>query len=836
MTLQRPGFLLLLLLLPVLWTRLRAMPGASRTCLILKCAAFAMLAVALSDPWIHLPQQKLALTVVVDTSASISRDSLQKSEEVVRDLIQNNSDAELRMVTVAGQARVVPLPQRAASAIPQNATPEAASATDLEAGLQLALRSLPQQGARRILLLSDGNENRGQVLSAALRAREQGVRVFTKPIGATALLPVQAESMAVPREVFSGERFTISTRLQSSKALAARVAVTFQGRELGAAKVQLQSGSNPVDMDLRITGNGMSLLELRVSGEGAESVLFSQAVMVRRPRVLYLTYADRPSQQLLEILKRADVDVNILPDVPHDLPSRNWDAVLLDNYPGRELMDWENQALHQYVVSGGGLIFIGGEHNSRLPEEPRTAFEKLLPVRGDPDIPDDSMALVLVLDRSGSMNGEKIIKAREAAAASLATLRPEDRVGIIAFNDTFQWVAPIAPATDIPRLAALIHSINAEGSTRIYPPIRAGFQAILQEKVTRRHILVMTDGVSVPDDLPALLQQAATQRVTISTIGVGADVVRQMLEDIARTTQGKAYFVDRAADLPQVMSEEIRNAKISQIREEPVGVVAAQPSEATDGIDFAHAPKLLGFVRAKEQTGAETILTLEEGEPLLVRWQFGLGRVVAFLSDSGARWATNWVPWNSYGTFWPQIVRDVSSRDRHGRIGVRAGSTDGEEIVFYDLLDGTSVEFRRALRQPGGAIVRVEGPSGAVQSFPLVETAPDHYEARILSRQQGMYRVLFPGAKGEEPQTAFYRDLEETKPKLVNHELLKQIAEVTGGSVDADRSQLLSSEGSYYFEPYALWPYFLILALGLNFVELAIRKGVFRDGLFARRS
>ena len=89
-------------------------------------------------------------------------------------------------------------------------------ATNIEEAMQLALSTFPSEGARRILLISDGNENRGHALTEALRARERGVAVFTVPAGGTAPLPVKVESVASPQDVFSGERFTLSLGLDSA--------------------------------------------------------------------------------------------------------------------------------------------------------------------------------------------------------------------------------------------------------------------------------------------------------------------------------------------------------------------------------------------------------------------------------------------------------------------------------------------------------------------------------------------------------------------------------------------------------------------------------------------
>ncbi len=147
------------------------MPGASRACLALKCAVFAVLAIALADPWASMRMQKLAVTVLLDTSASMPRESLLHGEAMLRDLVRKNSGAGLRLITFAGRPNLRPVPQQADKvSIPEGVDPKEGMSTDIEGAMQLALSTFPVQGARRILLISDGNENRGHALTAALRA------------------------------------------------------------------------------------------------------------------------------------------------------------------------------------------------------------------------------------------------------------------------------------------------------------------------------------------------------------------------------------------------------------------------------------------------------------------------------------------------------------------------------------------------------------------------------------------------------------------------------------------------------------------------------------------
>ena len=135
-----------------------------------------------------------------------------------------------------------------------------------------------------------------------------------------------------------------------------------------------------------------------------EQELFSQAVSVRRPRVLYVEGgADGGSKPLMETLKRADIVVETATSFPTSMPPGQaaepaWDAVLLDNYPDHPLPDEEYAALDKYVYTGGGMIFIAGQDNAQLSEDSKTPLEKMLPVSGD--LPPESLnrtALVLVL-------------------------------------------------------------------------------------------------------------------------------------------------------------------------------------------------------------------------------------------------------------------------------------------------------------------------------------------------------------------------------------------------------------------------------------------------------
>jgi len=255
--------------------------------------------------------------------------------------------------------------------------------------------------------------------------------------------------------------------------------------------------------------------------------------------------------------------------------------------------------------------------------------------------------------------------------------------------------------------------------------------------------------------------------------------------------------------------------------------VRVRPVEFTDGIDFTKSPRLRGFVQAEAREGSEVILRVDEKKPLLVRWRYGLGRVTAFMSDAKSRWAEPWVRWESFGTLWPQMVRDVSHRDRTIRAGVRPGIEEGEAVVYYDVLADSENPAAESLDSAGPPHIVVETQGGAPRTILLEQTAPGHYEARIPADQGGLYHIVSGNSELVLPEAGFYRESEETKPQPVNTALLGEISRVTGGRMHPSIDQLLNDRGAMVRERQPLWPYGLILALFLNFVEVALRKGFF---------
>ncbi|HTK48272.1 MAG TPA: VWA domain-containing protein [Gemmatimonadaceae bacterium] len=178
--------------------------------------------------------------------------------------------------------------------------------------------------------------------------------------------------------------------------------------------------------------------------------------------------------------------------------------------------------------------------------------------------------VALVLDRSGSMDGErKFDLAREAVERALALLRPEDRFTLVVYDDVADVLAESTEATPEARRLALarLGEVQPRGSTDLHAGWSAG-AAQLARRLDERSVaraLLLTDGLANQGITarPALAAVAADLRnrgITTSTFGVGADFDERLLRDVAHEGGGNFYFVESAAQIPDLLTSELGEA------------------------------------------------------------------------------------------------------------------------------------------------------------------------------------------------------------------------------------------------------------------------------------
>lgn len=175
-----------------------------------------------------------------------------------------------------------------------------------------------------------------------------------------------------------------------------------------------------------------------------------------------------------------------------------------------------------------------------------------------------SINLALVIDKSGSMSGERIERAREAALEAVRRLGADDIVSLVVFDNRVRVLVPASRVGDGYVLNAAIEGIDAGGSTNLYGGVAEGAEQLrrhIEESFTHR-VLLLSDGQAnvgprTPDELGALGAQLVRQGISVTTIGLGLDFNEDLMTRLARRSDGNTYFVEHSRDLARIFNEEL---------------------------------------------------------------------------------------------------------------------------------------------------------------------------------------------------------------------------------------------------------------------------------------
>jgi Ca-activated chloride channel homolog len=810
MTFERP-LALLLALLPIAWVAWEWRSSSRRMALGLKAGAFLAIALALAMPRLTVYQTKVAVAVLADTSASISTDDL-RSESAVADRLGGARGRHwMRVIPFARTTRNTALDEHGPKGWQLRHTAGAPGhGTDLEAAMRDGIASLPAGMVPRLLLVSDGNENLGSVARAIWQARQLGVPVDTVSVAGRPKPGLLLDSVAFPGQVFSGERFPVEVTLESPAAVKATVEMTAEGKQIGSSTVSLSPGTN----HLRLQANVNSVGAIALAGK------ISAAVILRHPRVLLVSKDPAPSEvHLQRALEANQFQVDHSPGgVPDKLD--NYQLVVINNWDMESIPEPRKAALEEFVKKGGGLVWIAGEHNVYLDkkDKPEDALERTLPAKLAPPRSPEGTSVVLIIDKSSSMEGRKIELARLAAIGVVENLRPIDTVGVLIFDNSFQWAVPIRKADDRATIKRLIAGITPDGGTQIAPALTEAYQRILPQTAVYKHIVLLTDGISEEGDSMSLTKEAVTNHVTISTVGLGQDVNRAFLEKVASSAEGKSYFLNDPSGLEQLLLRDV---------EEHTGVTAVEKSitprvlhqaEILEGVGIESAPALRGYVRFQSRPTSDTILEADRGDPLFVRWQYGLGRVAVFTSDAKNRWAEKWVTWPGFDKLWANIFRDLLPHAPQTETSADYDRASGDLVVDYRL----SKNVPEPSTLPD---IYAMGPGGFQVPLKVSKVAAGHYRGSFpVGQNQGLFRVRPVADSPAFPEVGFYRQEDEMKEFGNNSQLLREIAAATGGHYNPSARQTFDAGGRSIAAVMELWPVLLALAILLNLTELVLRK------------
>jgi Ca-activated chloride channel family protein len=829
---------LLLLLIPYIWwvigrTQTDLSPKHLQLSAFVRSAIVALIALALMQPVIYRAGTWVSAAYLLDVSQSVAPSAIQSSIQWIQQTNDAGRPDHARFIPFAGNAAVFDTVEKlkqvnVASTASGNSIDQ--SGTNIENAIDTAIRSFAPHHLKRLVLISDGNENSGRMMDMLSRLKSEGVHVYTMPSQTRTNQDIWMENILAPSDVTSEELFPLEAHVYSQTETPAEVEIRHGDKSLGKKTVRLTRGLNRVAFEASIKNEaGPVMVEAEVKAPNdpfADNNKYRTSIVVQgRPRILYVEGHAQSARYFQSALENEGLGVSVvgpttIPVTLEDLDG--YDLIVLSDVARSSLNDQQMKNLSTYVRDlGGGFILAGGENNYGEGGYSKTVIEEVLPVTFETkkEKP-DSVAMIIVLDKSGSMGGQKMEMTKEAAKAPLALLKDMDSFGVVAFDYNFYWPVKFQPVVNRDAITQSISSIIAGGETNIYPALREAYIQLAGATTQVKHVILLSDGRSLPDDFEGLTKKMADAKITVSTVAVGNGADRELLSQIADWGKGRTYYLEDPSAVPQIFTEETELATGKTLREESFKPVVKKNVEAFKGIDFDTAPPLLGYVATKPKDTSEVLLESRRKDPVLARWQYGLGKTAAFLSDLKDRWAVDWLRWNGYPKFWSQLVRETMRRRDDNEFDFRVVKDGDEAKITIDAIQKDG-QFRNKLE----AAVRVLGPDQAVSDVAIHQVGPGSYEAKYPLTKKGSYifRAVGPETGGVSRVLAYsYPDEYHFYPP--NTDLLRSISTETKGRFQPRPEDIFDAGGETTTLPTPLWPYLGALALALYVGDVLLRR------------
>jgi uncharacterized membrane protein len=815
----------------------------------MRAAALALFVLALAAPERVFRSEGAARPAVIDASASITAAMRSWTARLIGDdlnlraadpAIVFGADAESTSIGAA-------LTSLKANSQCESCVP---SATNLEAAI-LKLAADPDAHGGPAVIVTDGWENAGDASRAlnALAAAQIRLDIFTPP-GAKNIANVAMTELAMPQALVRSEPFALGVTMENlnDRAVTGTITIARDGAAFDSRRVTLTPGSQRFDFTMRNESAGLTSYIASFKPDDAALDVYPEDDSLQgwvgigaRRKVLILTDSTRDAEYLKTAIDRMGLEptvVSVSGAAWNGSPA-GYDAVLLNNVSANQISTAAQSAMAEWVRRGGALAMTGGDASFGLGGWGSSPLAEAMPVvMKPPQHRERKRALVLIIDKSGSMGRDnKLTYAKASAVTVTKTLKDADLIEVIGFDSQAFVVVPMIPfgqtRNDFDQMVGLL---TAHGTTNLIPALRQAEHDLASSGAQVRHVVILTDGgtggtTDMYYDLVSRMHHDGG--ATISTIAVGKDVkehddIAQLLQSIAKYGGGAYYQTDSPNNLPQLFVEDFRahGGETTMVENNFVPLTTAHDPVLKD-LAGRRMPPIKGYVSTDLKPRADLSMFVDRAgarDPIVASWKYGAGKTIAVTTDASGRWSGPWIAANIFQPLWNRLIGWMTPESASApKIDVALGYQSGRlRIKLTDYAGDTA---------PAGRVINavVTRPDTVRTETVLTEDVPGELSGSIQAHEPGTYKVEIrtPLAKGEKfpplaytLNTSVNAELPRPEP---NFALLEKIASATGGRLNPNVSEVASARPVIERRE-SLNPFFIAAAMVLLILEALVRR------------
>ena len=863
---DHPLFFLLLISVPLVliinvYTRVEAARWRRLALLVLRIGGLVCLILAAVGLHQKSRSDILSVTFLLDVSDSIPSSKQAAGIARINDAVNAlNPTDEFSVIRFAAQATIgLPMqPRLTAPTLTSEFLPDSGvdgNGTDIASAIQLGMVNLPEARQTRFVLLSDGLQNLNDANEILNLVEASGIEIFTIPLNSEREHEVWVRDLQVPTQVKADEHFPVRAIVESTADTEATVRLYHNNVPVSPARtVQLEAGKQVIDSFLpqriREARNHVYRVDISSPNDSIteNNSAYGLVGVYGRRRVLYVESEAETAGRLKTVLEKDHFNVDVI--APSGFPTdlallQRYDTVILSNVSADEIPQPQMALIESYVRDlGKGLVVIGGNRAFGLGGYHDTPLERVLPVDMTPKQRKESVALMLVVDASGSMEDyvgadQKIELAIEGVRAAVRVLDEADRVGLIGFAAKPPIKKFIAPTDEHERIIHGVGKLYPGGGTKMYPALERAHNVLKEIDAKQKHIILLSDGKSDGAFIP-LAKRIAADQISVTTIAIGDAAGQKLMQSIAREGQGNYKYVRNVSQLPKVFVNAVRQTQKYTIQQSFQPIISALGSQILAEIN--ELPKLYGYIATSGKEHAQVYIRSHEEHPVLAAWNYGLGRAAAFTSDVKPGWGGDWIGWKNFGQFWGQVVNWVLPPvNGGGEFDLHVSYRDGEGQVVVDDFDVTrSVGHHEGgvggmVSNTDGFVGHVARPHGGGESIELKRVSPTRYQGSFPIPEIGAYHVtvqeklngVLKSSRRANLIVSYPAELAEFK---TNRQLLAELSKRTDGIYDPSPDQILerSGKGIEHLKP--LSGVLLAASVVLFVVEMILRRLTIASG------
>ena len=828
-TFEAPWYLLLLALLPALWwfslPKLRALGRYRRLAAVaLRSIVLVLLIFTLAEIQMVRTSDRLTVIYLLDQSLSIPVQHRQAMIKYVNAAIKKHRRHEDRVgVIVFGRDAAIEIPPfdddvQMAPTVESLFDPEY---TNLSGAMKLAQASFPEDAAKRIVIVSDGNQNIGDAVEQAQGLAGSGIGIDVLPIRYQGRAEVVVERVTVPNDVRSGQPFDLKVVVTNTN----QATEDDTGEVPGRLIISQLAGEEPVELynEPRTLPPGKKVFAIRQQIDASNFYTYEARFVPDRPgddampqnnrattythvrgrgQVLLIEDAQNRGEfaRMVDGLRLQDLEITVRPSsqIFSNLAQlQPFDTVVLANVPREDFSDEQIRMLVRNTQQmGAGLVMLGGPNSFGAGGWTNTELEEAMPV--DFQIKSAKVvargALAMILHACEIPQGNHWQK--KIGREALKALGARDYCGVVHYGsgvNTWLWKPALREVGNSRKLMLARMDRMTPGDMPDFDPAmimaQKAFARVPDAAV--KHMIIISDGDPSPPS-GKVLGALVALNVTVSTVAVAAHGPAEsaLLKRIANRCKGKFYAVNNPRALPKIFQREARRVARPLIYKNSNGFRPRVrfPHEMISGIADP-LPPITGYVQTTVKDSPLVEVALLSPEPtdprvstILASWTYGLGKAVAWTTDAGARWANRWTQWNNYDRLFSQVIRwSMRPVGEQGKFTVASDVEDGQVRMVVTALDKDD-EFLNFLDMSGTVV----GPDLEPVSMKMQQTAPGRYVGAFPAGDSGSYFVMVSPGAGKAPiRTGInvpYSD--EFRDRAADEALLGQLAGLVpkGGS------------------------------------------------------